>query len=322
MTPSDSERADTSSPGAEGSQAQPALARARTEFDELVKNVRVDLHRYCSRMIGSVIDGEDVVQDTLAKAFFMLPKVGPVAELRPWLFRIAHNKSVDFLRRYDRQFGEPLDEHPVAAEASDPLDEGEAAEVALSWYLKLTALQRSCVILMDVMDYSLAEISELLDMSIPAIKGALHRGRAALRAQAGAASTAARADLDPAEAKLLARYVEHFNGRDFDALRDLLADDARLEVVGRTSARGVQGVGSYYGNYERIQGWRVVLGAVDGRAALLGYDGDAVLPDGGVAPGAKPTFFILVQWQSGRIQSIRDFRYARHTMELAQLAFA
>src|SRR4051812_28812417 len=106
-----------------------AVAQARSEFDDLVRDMRVELHRYCARMTGSVIDGEDVLQDALAKAFYMLPSAGAVPHLRPWLFRIAHNKCIDFLRRYDRRFGEPLDEHPALVDESDALEARELAEL-------------------------------------------------------------------------------------------------------------------------------------------------------------------------------------------------
>ena len=297
------------------------LAKARADFDELVRDVRVELHRYCARMTGSVIDGEDVLQDALAKAFYLLPTVGTTPHLRPWLFRIAHNKCIDFLRRYDRRFGEPLDEHPALPNESDALEARELAEFALPHFLRLTALQRSCVILKDVMDYSLIEISEMLDMSVPAIKGALHRGRAALRENARLAPDDA-PQLDAEQGRLLASYVAHFNARNFDALRDLLAEDARLELVGRLSLRGKSAVGNYFSNYDRLTGWRVEVGSVDGRAALLGYDstdeGDAVEGVDVAVGGQRPTFFILLQWRDGQVLNIRDFRYARHATELAR----
>ncbi len=290
------------------------LAQARNEFDALVRHARVDLHRYCARMTGSVIDGEDVVQDTLAKAFYLLPGAGS-PNLRAWLFRIAHNKCIDFVRRYDRRYGEPLDEHPSLADAGNALEAREMAELALPHYLQLTALQRSCVILKDVMGYSLVELSELLDVSVPAIKGALHRGRSALRERGSVLADAA-PPLDAEQVRLLDVYAAHFNARNFDALRDLLADDARLELVGRYSSRGRSEVGTYYSNYERLTGWRVETGTVDGRAALLGFE-SAI---DNAASASRPVFFILLQWRDGQVQGIRDYRYARHTTELAQFA--
>lgn len=297
------------------------LEKVRQQFDEFVRGLRPDLHRYCARMTGSVIDGEDVLQDALAKAFYLLPATSPLRDMRAWLFRMAHNKSIDFLRRYDRRFGEPLDEHPTLVEETTPLEEREVAQLALPHFLQLTALQRSTVILKDVMGYSLLEISELLDASIPAIKGALHRGRVALR-EGGLVPLDAPPPLDVEQKRLLALYVDHFNGRRFDALRDLLAEDAKLELVGRLSSRGREAVGSYFGNYERLQGWCVMAGSVDGRPALIGFDDVApALADAGTVGLGRPTFFVLIAFREGQVARIRDYRYARHTTELAHFSW-
>ncbi|MDQ6611792.1 MAG: RNA polymerase sigma factor, partial [Gemmatimonadota bacterium] len=226
------------------SKSPAVLAEAREQFDELVRALRPELHRYCARMTGSAIDGEDIVQDTLAAGFFHLSSLGSMPELRPWLFRIAHNKSIDYLRRPERRHDELPDGLPQPIVETEPLEQAEIAEYALSWYLKLTALQRSCVILMDVLGHSMAELCDILDLSLPAVKGALHRG-------------ITRAPLNAAEERQLSQYIVHFNGRNFDALRELLATDARLELVGRTSARGAQAVGNYFGNYARLEGWQV-----------------------------------------------------------------
>src|SRR5262249_49131030 len=88
----------------------------------LVANVRPELHRYCARMTGSIADGEDVVQDTLARAYYALPELDPVPPLRPWLFRIAHNRAIDHNRRYDRRMREPLDDGALLHAAHDPAD--------------------------------------------------------------------------------------------------------------------------------------------------------------------------------------------------------
>src|SRR5215831_21049599 len=81
-----------------------ALALAREQFLSLVESVRPELHRYCARLTGSVIEGEDIVQDTLAKAFYALSLSPDVPPLRPWLFRIAHNAAIDFLRSHDKKY--------------------------------------------------------------------------------------------------------------------------------------------------------------------------------------------------------------------------
>ena len=84
----------------------PELFAARERFMEIVAEFRPDLHRYCTRLVGSAIDGEDVVQETLAKAYYAM-STGDTPPLKPWLLRIAHNTAIDFLRRYDRRFVEP-----------------------------------------------------------------------------------------------------------------------------------------------------------------------------------------------------------------------
>jgi RNA polymerase sigma-70 factor (ECF subfamily) len=107
-----------------------ALARARADFDALVADVRPQLLRYCARMTGSAVDGEDIVQEALAKVYFRLPQLGHVENLRAWLFRVAHNKALDYLRRYDVRFGETLEgELPPQIEES-PVAAAEAAQWA------------------------------------------------------------------------------------------------------------------------------------------------------------------------------------------------
>src|SRR5262245_19193114 len=194
------------------------LEESRRQFLALVNDVRPDLHRYCARMTGSIADGEDVVQDTLARAYYELPELKELPAMRSWLFRIAHNRALDYLRRYERRMGEPLE---VAADiAADDLAEPdielsrqEAVRAAVSQFLELVPAQRSCVILKDMLDYSLEEIAAMLEFSVPAVKAALHRGRTRLRELTKAQRPAApRRATSPA----LARYAALFNARDWD----------------------------------------------------------------------------------------------------------
>src|SRR5438445_2520070 len=75
---------------------------AAFDIERLLVAMRPRLHRYCARMVGSVIDGEDIVQDALIKAVQAWPAAAPVAHPEGWLFRIAHNTALDFLRRRSR----------------------------------------------------------------------------------------------------------------------------------------------------------------------------------------------------------------------------
>ena len=134
------------------------LAGLLAQADEL----RPELHRYCARLMVSVIDGEDVVQDTLARALVALqdldlkdPEETP--PLRPWLFRIAHNRALDLLRSRAVRIAEPIE---AALDIADPaipdpvemLMRQEAVKTAVSRFAELPTLQRSVVILKDVLD--------------------------------------------------------------------------------------------------------------------------------------------------------------------------
>lgn len=293
----------------------PQLQEARREFLTLVEGLRPDLHRYCARMIGSVSDGEDVVQETLARAYYELSALKEPPALRSWLFRIAHNKALDQLRRYERRMGEPFElaAHEPIDDASDPdalMAREQAVTTAVSRFLELVPTQRSCVILKDVLDCSLEEIAELLELSVLAVKAALHRGRTRLR-------ELAQEPEEPASARCASptvrRYADLFNARDWDGVRAMLADDVRLEVVSATKRRGRKEVGVYFTNYSRLPHWHMQPAWLDGREVL------AVLQ----APGEiQPLYFIEITTSGERIATIRDFNHVRYIARDAAIVFA
>jgi RNA polymerase sigma-70 factor, ECF subfamily len=157
-------------------------ASVAADFDGLLAAMRPKLHRYCARMVGSVIDGEDVLQDALIKAVESFASAGPIGNPEGWLFRIAHNTALDFLRRRNRQqalrSGEEVD---MIADPADAVSSREIAAASLRTFMRLPVAQRSSVILTDVLGCSLMEVCDVMDFSLPAVKAALHRGRARLR---------------------------------------------------------------------------------------------------------------------------------------------
>jgi RNA polymerase sigma-70 factor, ECF subfamily len=289
-----------------------SLARIRGEFEEVVKEIRPDLHRCCARIVGSAIDAEDVVQEALAKAFYSLSTM-TVTNIHGWLVRIAHNKAIDFLRREGRQQVEYANEFAVTDEPDKPLEKQEILTYAVSLFLKLTPKQRSCVVLMDMMDYSLAEISEFLDSSVPEIKAALHRGRARLRQLFKDVTRESHVVISEKDRELIARYVERFNARDYDSVRAMLSEEVRLDLVGRSHRRGVE-VREYFSRYAEIPYWRFATGTVEGHLAVLGYDMRTAS-----TPAAKPSFFILLKWEEGRVSFIRDYVFAPYVIRDAEV---
>jgi RNA polymerase sigma-70 factor (ECF subfamily) len=290
-------------------------ARARETFDRLLGELRPKLHRYCARMTGSVIDGEDVVQEALVKAVEAFEQTEAVHNLHGWLFRIAHNAALDFLRRRARQTAISADEDLDMI--FDPVivaEDRQTASASLRTLMRLPVAQRSSVILMDVLGYSLEEISSIIETSVPAVKAALHRGRARLRELAQEPEDRPLPILREPERSRLAAYVDRFNARDFDTIRDLLAEDVQLDLVNRTWMNGRTEVGTYFGNYSRVDDWRLAAGFVDGRPAILVHD-----PAGSTM---TPTYFVLLGWSAGRISRIRDFRHARYATDGAELIIA
>src|SRR6266568_8595599 len=178
----------------------PEAPAAAADIDGLLARMRPKLHRYCARMVGSVIDGEDVLQDALIKAVESLASQGEIGNPRGWLFRIAHNTALDFLRRRNRQealrSGEEVD---MIADPADTVISREIAGASLRTFMRLPVAQRSSVILMDVLGCSLREVCEVMDFSLPAVKAALHRGRAQLRELAGQPDDLPQPELPKAE---------------------------------------------------------------------------------------------------------------------------
>lgn len=273
-------------------------------FARMTAALRPRLHRYCARMLGSPVDGEDVLQDALIKATEALAAAGPLERPENWLFRIAHNTALDALRRRKRttaRFSQG-----GAETAADPraADVRVAAAGSFATFLRLPAAPRSCVILVDVLGYGLEETAEILTMTLPAVKAALHRGRGRLKDLAEAPEPAA-APLAAGDLKQLRAYADLFNARDFDALRDLLAQDVRLDLANRTRLAGARDVGVYFTRYAQTEGWRFRVGLVEGRPGLL---------VGGEADDAV-RYVVLLDWSDGKIAAIRDFLYAPYVME-------
>lgn len=281
------------------------------DLDRLLTTMRPKLHRYCARMVGSVIDGEDVLQDALVKAVEAFPAAGPLQHPEGWLLRIAHNTALDFLRRRSRQaaiFSEA--EFDMVADEDDAVISRQIASASLRTFMRLAETQRACVILSDVLGHSLREVCDILDCSLPAVKASLHRGRARLAEIAGEADDAPQPRLSDAECAQLDAYVAHFNARDFDAIRAMIAEDIRLDLVGRTRMRGKAEVGRYFGNYSIAADWRLVSGQVEGRPAILVFD-----PNHADGP---PAYFMLIEWDGDKVAAIKDFRYAPYVLDGAE----
>jgi RNA polymerase sigma-70 factor (ECF subfamily) len=278
------------------------------QFEAQLQALRPRLHRYCARMTGSAVDGEDVLQDTLLKGLRARAEGMAVDNLGGWLLRIAHNTSLDFLRQRARSNVVPLTEDLEMA----AMPESDIVAVGFQAFLQLPELQRAAVILKDVLGHSVEEAAQVTGCTAAAVKSALQRGRAGLRWLAGQPADARLPLLPEASRERLGHYVRLFQEGEFDAIRALLAEEVQLELVNRLRLRGRDGVQPYFTRYAQESKWRFALGVADGRLAMLVFDA--------VGGGDKPSHFVLLAWQDGRLAAIRDFLFAPYVMEAADWA--
>ena len=290
-------------------------AERRAELLALAGELRPELHRYCARLMGSVIEGEDVVQDTLAKAFVALDGLAGTPPLRAWLFRIAHNRALDVLRSKAIRAAEPIDAaHNVVDQANpDPVEvlmHQEAVRTAVSRFAELPILQRSVIILKDILDEPLAEIALLLDLTVDSVKAHLARGRARLREINAEASRLPEVKVPSAA---VAHYAALFNQRDWDGLRAMLADDVRLNQSTHPVRVGSADVGMFFSIYAKIDSIWLAPAWLEGREVIAVFESRLA---------TKPSYFMWLEWRGNEITFIRDYKYVRYIMADAELTIS
>ena len=268
-------------------------------LEKILRAFRPKLHRFCSRMVGSVLDGEDMVQETLTEAFIHLSSLREADRLEPWLFRIAHHKCVDFIRRERRQIVLDAPAEPIT-EQSEPIDEPLAMFVGI-----LPPKERAAVLLKDVLDYHLDEVAEIIESTVGGVKAALHRGRAKLRSTDPDSPPAVA--LDGSQRALLDAYVDRFNRHDWDGLRELIQADARLELVGVAAGTMLDIGKNYFTNYLGLPvEWRFTLDTIGGELVAVHHrriDGEW-----------RPWSAIRLWWQNGRVVRIRDYAHVDYLL--------
>ena len=280
----------------------------RLAFIESIAELRPRMHRYCARMTGSALDGEDVMQEAIFDAYLKLGSFDDSRPLGPWLFRIAHNRCIDFLRR--RQVQREVEAEAAAPALVHPPEAvGRGVDRAIErLVIALPPKERACVLLKDVFDYSLEDIADLVESTTGGVKAALSRGRGKLATLTDARTAKRKAS--EAELALLRLYVDRFNRRDWQGVRELASADARLTVADCFAGRLADS--PYFVEYERpIVAWRMALGEADGETVVV------ILRDD--PQGAVPFSAIRIGTAGGRITSIADYIKCSWILEPASL---
>ncbi|MEH0840809.1 sigma-70 family RNA polymerase sigma factor [Micromonospora sp. CPCC 205711] len=306
----------------EGSEATPPGPKAVAELD----GFRVELTGYAYRMLGSVFDAEDAVQETLLRAWRGLDGFDGRSSLRTWLYRIATNVCLDQLRGRERRalpmdlgapsapepaaLGSPaggwLEPAPDAAVLPGGGDPAEATvtreSVRLAFVAALQHLpprQRAVLILRDVLRWRADEVAILLGSSVPAVNSALQRARATMGDRDPTSPGPA---LDREHRDLLDRYVRVFERYDIDALVGLLREDAVHSMPPYPMwLRGAADIGRWLaGPGAGCRGSRLVEVAANGGPALAQYRPDP-------AGGHRPFSIQLLAIAGGRITGLTHF---------------
>ncbi|TDE07890.1 sigma-70 family RNA polymerase sigma factor [Jiangella asiatica] len=221
---------------------------AQDDFAALTERYRRELHVHCYRMLGSFDEADDLLQETLLRAWTKRDSFYAGTNVRAWLYRIATNACLDLLRRRARRPEEPhsfadlpwlqpypdrlLDELAPSAERPDAVVVGrETIELAFIAAIQLLpAQQRAVLVMRDVIGWSAAETAEILDTTVPAVTSALQRARTTLRERRPAPDHTARTGLSADERDLLRRYVALNENPDPAGMAELARHDIRVTM--------------------------------------------------------------------------------------------
>lgn len=300
---------------------------------------RSELTGYCYRMLGSVFEAEDAVQDTLVRAWRSFDRFEGRSTLRSWLYRIATNVCLSMLAsaqlrvrpmdlgpagsrrasdagepRPDQIWLGPVPDSRVLPEGADPANVvAERESIRLAFVAALQHLpprQRAVLILREVLAWSAQEVADLLDTSVASVNSALQRARTTI---ATADTTAELHEpLDDRQQALLTRYVTAFEAYDLDALTALLHDDATLSMPPLPLwLRGHEDIAAWMaGTGSNCRGSRLLPVVANGMPAFGQY---RPRPGGG---GHEPWALIVLEISAGRIVAVNNFLDTSHLFPL------
>jgi RNA polymerase sigma-70 factor (TIGR02960 family) len=282
-------------------------------FERLVGPYRDELLAHCYRMLGSRHDAEDVLQETLVRAWRGVGGLDERGFVRAWLYKIATNRCLTALERLGRR-ELPFDVQAPGAEVGwlepcpDPSPEAsylarEAVELAFVAALQhLSALQRAVLILREVLGFSAAEAAELLDTSTASVNSALQRARKTIDTTRVSQQSVLR-ELGPdAVNEIARRWIDAWQDGDVDAIVAMLADDARFSMPPLPEwYRGTDAIRAFLLDGPLRSRWRFLPTSANGQLAFGTYLWDAAA--GAYLPGGLDVLTI----HNGQVSEIVSF---------------
>lgn len=289
----------------------PALSEVRSRFLNSLGKLRPTLHRYCARMCGSALDGEDLVQETLAAASYKVSLANP-GFLEPSLLRMAHERCMTFIRLDLGHRERPVLHGEGLIRAIGPQQKWTAMPIESGLESRASILRpfdRAAVLCMDMLGLSMLETAVLIVATVGALKIALHRARATLRELPPLAPSA---PIDSEQLAMLREYAACFNRLNVEGIHRLVRNDARIEIVGAFNGlmRDLDAV--YADAYAATPWeWKQSAARVDGEPALI--------TSRRIGQEWLPYSAIRLWWESGRVVRIRDYMHIRHILRDARI---
>jgi RNA polymerase sigma-70 factor (ECF subfamily) len=271
-------------------------------FVTQIETYRRELHVHCYRLMGSIQDADDMVQETLLRAWRRRESIEELSSLRAWLYKVATNICLDALKRRPKRRvpltheAEATATEPIPQEINDPIwlepypdvpllaaDEQHPEDlvvarenITLAFMVVLHQLpprQRAVLLLRDVLDWSTSEVAAFLDTTVPAVKSALHRARSILAATHVTPDADSSLEVDETTAAQLSAYVTAWEAANIDAFVRLLKEDATFSMPptpawyrGRETIRALV-ARTVFGGHARGR-WRLLPTRANGQPAF------------------------------------------------------
>ncbi len=325
-------RPDPERNGGEGRLVAAARTGDERAFVELTAPHRGALHAHCYRLLGSLHDADDALQETLLRAWRSIERFEPRSPVAAWLYRIATNVCLRMLEQRARRPALTVDAHlepypePAAPASQRPEAVAETQEaIGLAFVAAMQLLppkQRVVLVLRDVLDWSAREVAEQLDDSVPAVNSALQRARDRLarEREEGSLARVHQPTDHGVEEAVLRRFRDAWAAVDVDGLVAVLAADALLTMPPEAARfEGAAAIGRFFatqpldGHLERI---RLVPARANGQPALAAYAED----DAG--PGHTAYGVMIFAIDGDRIAGITGFPRQPWLFERLGLPFA
>jgi RNA polymerase sigma-70 factor (ECF subfamily) len=294
------------------------LRTAWHRYVDIIAPLRPALHAYCRRLAGNLWDAEDLVQDTLLRAFAHLGFLNhEIRNSRAYLLRTATNIWIDELRRRDTEARAPMtNPEDTPAAAANPAAASDVRDAGARLLQRLSPQERAAVLLKDIFDMTLEEIAELLATTTGAVKAALHRGRGRLREPEGA--TTSRRPLPSRE--LVDRFAERYAAKDLRGLTELVLDGASVENVGEALQFGRETLERTERNilYHVVYGhpeWPAEFQPEAVRAERADFEGEPILLWLVTRRGREALEVVFrFEERQGRIARLRTYAFCPETM--------